>query len=333
MPTAPITKHGVEFKAASQVAQAKSSRTAAPEPQEDFDKNLYLTGRPRLKDFLRFVRNHAVDPPSPGALTEEWQAAHDVVRRLQKEEAGIPDNPSLQPLSPDNQLLLEFIKNPLVKNTFNTVPTEVAYVDLSQIVVYQAQIDLTFVRQLRKKLASNPLNEEALFRVCLPDGQVTPPAKWSRMHHDTYVFVSPSNDLRFLGAMQMQPYHIQDYPPGGNLVGVVGLPVGFGSNFMNAIYAEQRLILNNGSHRAFALRQMGVTHVPCIVQHVASRDELEVVASSSVRRNPDLYLKHVRPPMLKDYFNPQLRMVMPVHRRLRQVTVRFEVEEDFVPAL
>ncbi len=37
--------------------------------------------------------------------------------------------------------------------------------------------------------------------------------------------------------------------------------------------------------------------------------------------------------MLKDYFNPQLHMVLPVHRRLRQVTVRFEVEEDFVPAL
>ena len=121
--------------------------------------------------------------------------------------------------------------------------------------------------------------------------------------------------------------------PGGNLVGVAGVSVGFGSNFMNAIYAEQRLILNNGSHRAFTLRQMGVTHVPCIVQHVASRDELEVVASSSVRRNPDLYLKHARPPMLKDYFHPQLRMDLPVHRRLRQVTVRIEVEEDFVPAL
>ena len=37
--------------------------------------------------------------------------------------------------------------------------------------------------------------------------------------------------------------------------------------------------------------------------------------------------------MLKDYFQPQLRMVLPVHRRLSQVTVRIEVEEDFVPAL
>jgi len=207
-----------------------------------------------------------------------------------------------------------------------------AYVDLNQMVVYQAQIDLTFVRQLQKKLASAALNEEELFRVCLPDGQATPPAKWSRMHHDTYVFVSPSNDLRFLGAMQMQPCHIQDYPPPGNLVGVVGLPVGFGSNFMNAIYSEKRLILNNGSHRAYALYEMGITRVPCIVQHVSSREELKVLACTAVTDAPNFYLKEPRPMMLKDYFDPRLYKVMQVHRRLRQITVKFEVDEAFIPA-
>jgi len=211
------------------------------------------------------------------------------------------------------------------------VPTEVAIVELDRMVVYQEHIDITHSTRLEQKLGAIPSQAE-LFRTCLPYDHPQPPVKWSRVSHGKFVFLSPSNDLRFLGPMGLQPGQLKD-PPGGNLVGVVGLPVGFGSNFMNAIYAEKRLILNNGSHRAFALRQMGVTHVPCIVQHVASRDELEVVASSSVRRDPDLYLKHVRPPMLRDYFNPQLRMVMPVHRRLRQVTVRFEVEEDFVPAL
>lgn len=93
------------------------------------------------------------------------------------------------------------------------------------------------------------------------------------------------------------------------------------------------MILNNGSHRAYALRELGVTHVPCIVQHLSSRDEVELVAAREVRRDPDLYLSHPRPPMLKDYFNPQLRRVMAVHRRLRQITVRFEVEEHYVPAL
>jgi len=37
--------------------------------------------------------------------------------------------------------------------------------------------------------------------------------------------------------------------------------------------------------------------------------------------------------MLRDYFNPRLRKVMPVHRQLRQITVKFEVEESFAPAM
>ena len=130
----------------------------------------------------------------------------------------------------------------------------------------------------------------------------------------------------------MKPENIKVSAHPGNLVGVVGLAVGFGTNFMNAIYAEKRLILNNGSHRAYALRKMGITHVPCIIQHLSSLDQLDVIAASEVGENPDFFLKHPRPPMLKDYFNPGLHKVMPVHRRLRQVTVRFEVEENFVPS-
>ena len=113
----------------------------------------------------------------------------------------------------------------------------------------------------------------------------------------------------------------------------MGIAVGFSSNLLNAIYAENRLILNNGNHRAYALRNLGVAHAPCVIQHVSSRDELDLVAASAVRSDPDLYLKHPRPMMLKDYFNPKLHKVVPVHRRLRQVIVQFEAEESYAPAL
>jgi hypothetical protein len=138
--------------------------------------------------------------------------------------------------------------------------------------------------------------------------------------------------MRFLGSMSLKPGNITDYAPPGDLAGVVGLAVGFGSNFLNAIYAENRLILTNGSHRAYTLRKLGVTHVPCIIQHVSLREKLEVVADSQVVDNPDYYLKNPRPSMLKDYFNPKLHKVMPVHRQLRQVTIKFEVEHGNVPA-
>jgi len=37
--------------------------------------------------------------------------------------------------------------------------------------------------------------------------------------------------------MRLKAKHITEYPPPGTLVGVIGITVGFGSNFMNAIYA------------------------------------------------------------------------------------------------
>jgi hypothetical protein len=304
-------------------------RTADP----GCDESLYLIGRPPLKDFLRFVRHHAVTPLGERALTDAWKTAEREVGRLERAEGGVADDPAIGKLGREYEpLLIELLKDPLIHYGFNKVPTEVAIVELDRMVVYQEHIDITHALRLEHKLGAISPRGTDLFRTCLPYDHAQPPVKWSRPGHGKFVFVSPSNDLRFLGPMEIQPGQMKE-PPGGNLVGIAGISVGFGSNFMNAIYAEKRLILNNGSHRAFTLRQLGVTHVPCIIQHVSSRDELEVVGSSSVRRDPDLFLKHPRPPMLRDYFNPQLRLVMPVHRRLRQITVRFEIEEEFIPAL
>lgn len=304
----------------------------APASVEDADEYIYLIGQPTLKQFLRFAKDRAVHSQSPGTLTEEWHAANAVVRTLEKEETGIADDPEIDPVNPDNELLLEFLKAPLVRNNFNTVPTEVAFVNLDQLVVYQHHIDLTFVRQLKARMGPNP-SEAEVFRFCLPAEQVLPPAKWSRLRKDTYAFVSPSNDLRFLGVMSLDREDIQNYPPPGNLVGVVGIAVGFGSNFLNAIHAENRLILNNGSHRACALREMGITRAPCIVQHTSHREELSVLACTAVTEAPNFFLKDPRPMMLKDYLNPKLRKVLPVRRRVRQVIVKFEVDDGFVPAL
>src|SRR6266516_7251610 len=109
--------------------------------------------------------------------------------------------------------------------------------------------------------------------------------------------MSPSNDLRFLGTMELLSAQIANYPPPGDLVGVVGIGVGFGSNFLNVIYAENRLVLNNGSHRAYTLRKMGFTHVPAIIQHVSTRHEMELMGSEEVGDHPYLYLKNPRPAM------------------------------------
>src|SRR3989442_4845804 len=129
----------VEPKAILEASQPEPKpvpETLAPDkPKPDADENLYLIGRPSLKGYIRFVRDHALHPPAKGAIAEDWQAANEHIRTLEKEEAGAADNPPITKIeiTPKYEpLLSEFLMDPLVRYNFNTVPTEVAFVELDR---------------------------------------------------------------------------------------------------------------------------------------------------------------------------------------------------------
>ena len=299
------------------------------------DEHVFLLGRPPLRQYLSFVEDLAAEGATApeGELAEEWRTAQTIIERRQIEEAGLADDPPILPLPDHLEPLRKALEaDPIYSGGFSMVPSEVAMVELDRMVVYQKHINLEFTRQLRAKAGPRPSDED-VFRTCIPYDHPLPPIKWMRTGSGTFVFVSPSNDIRYLGSMQLKPENLVGVPSPGNVAAIIGLSVGFGSNFLNAIHCENRIVLNNGSHRAFAMRELGLTHVPCIVQHVSSRAELRAVASSDLRRNPDLYLKGPRPSMLRDYFDPELRKIIPCTRRLRQVRVKYSTDESDLPAI
>ncbi len=311
---------------------AVPSRGEREEAMDATSEHLYLMGRPPLRNFVRYVQRNAIEPPGEAALHDLWRRARDVIAGLERTEAGIADHPTVTPVSVEEPLLRKLLNDPLIRDGFNAVPTEVAMIDLRQVVVYQGHIDVTHAHRLIEEWGAAPSWPD-LFRICLPFDHPQPPVRWSQLSRDRYAFVSPSNDLRFLGPMPMDPGRVKDFVVPGNLVGVIGIAVGFGSNFLNAVHTGKRVILCNGSHRAYALRRMGITHVPALVQHALTPEEVEAVGSTRVDEDRALYLEHPRPPMLQDYLDPRLHYLMAVRRRLRQVTVRFSVDEVDMPAL
>jgi hypothetical protein len=298
------------------------------------DDYVYLAGRPPLRSYLDFIKTaadgHGADRR---AIVEDWRAAQEHIRTLETTEAGWADDAPILPLGGHlEHLRQELLRDPVFQNAVDRLPTDIAVVELDRLVVYQKHIDLRYVELLKERLGPAP-GDEDIFRTCLPAHHPHPEVRWMQILEDTWVCVSPSNDLRSLGLTVLAPSQVVGYRASGPLAGVVAAVVGFGSNFLHVFHAEGRLILNNGSHRAYALRDMGVTRVPCVVKHIASREELKAFAPSKITRNPDLYLKHPRPPLLKDYFDPRLRRVVPVPRKTRQVRVTVRVEETYLPAL
>src|SRR5207245_1035717 len=165
----------------------------------------------------------------------------------------------------------------------------ISIVALYRLVVVQKHVNLRYVDEIKRSLGSSPSPEE-IFRLCLPFDHPHPPARISRVAQNAVVFVSPSEDFRFLDQPVLNPLQVARYQPAGVLAGMLGLAVGYGSNYLNVVHVENRSVLGNGSHRAYALRDLGITEAPCIVQQVSRRDELSVVLAGEVAQNPERYL-------------------------------------------
>lgn len=303
------------------------------EAQNQISNHVFLRGRPPISEYLGFVKGMAVNGSflDQGQLINEWREANDKLKILEEQENGLANNPLQKPIPEKfNSLTNDVIANPIFQASFNIVPSNIAMVNLKQLVVYQKFINLSFVDTIIQELGSNP-TEEDIFKFALGLNRLDPPVKFLRTQQNTFTFISPSNDFRFLEVAPLTLAQIPDNSHSGYPSAAFALIVGYGSNCLNVINFENRFILNNGSHRAYALYKLGVEYVPCVIQNVSLKEELELVGPVLLQ-NHDFYFKNSRPPMLKDYFDGQLIKVVPVQSKNRMVRLQFGVETVDIPA-
>lgn len=324
VPTAP---------AGADAAQVQARR-GLPLMQPAIDDHVFLVGRPPIAELLGFVRNMVLDGQrrSQAELTQVWRDANDHVHHLEQAEPGVADGPPIAPLPTELLPLAAQVRaDPMFQSAFGLVPTDFAIVELDRLVVFQKFINLRFVETLKGFLPGAPSAED-IANLAFGLSRPAAPVKVLQNAPNTFTIISPSNDLRFLEGSIVQPDAAPGLPSSGRPVARIVLNVGFGSNYLNAIHVNNRLVLNNGSHRAYALRSLGITHAPCLVQRVTRPEELPLIASGDLAQQPQNYLAVPRPPMLKDYFDARLRLVLPVPSKNRMVRVQFGAEQSDVPA-
>lgn len=300
---------------------ADESNTASEE--------IWLLGHPPLRRYLDFVEDMVIGGATldRAALIDEWRAANHYYYELRETEAGIADRVECRDLDPAlRPLVEEVMADPRYRHGFDALPTSFGMVELDKLVVFQAHVTRDFINALKSRLGPDP-DPEALFRFCLPLGRPEAPVRIQRVGSKRFVFTSDSTDFRFQEPVLLRPDQIQGYDTYGPVAGVVGLVVGFGSNFLNAIRGDDRLVLHNGYHRACALRELGITHAPCIIQTATCRDEIDFAAKPVVAQDPGFYFKHARPPLLKDFFDPKIRKVLPIYKTSRMIEVNFKIRD------
>jgi hypothetical protein len=288
---------------------------------------VFLMGRPTMEEAIDFIKKHSVDNIiDQTVLEKQWRAAKAHYNELAGKEAGLADDPLVSELPKELEPLMQkVLADPVYQRSYSSVKHRFGMVELDRLVVFQRYMDLSFVKGLEVERSSK-MSPQEIFTLAMPFDHPVPMSTIDQPERGVCIVESPSTDLRFLDSVILRRNQLNKYDAPGPVAGVLGLVVGFGCNFMIAVHAGNRLILNNGSHRAYLLRKLGVTHAPCIIQTVKNTKELAEEVHGDVPERLDCYLKDPRPPMLKDYFDPKLIIPLQVRPAVRRIQITYEVK-------
>lgn len=287
-----------------------------------------LLGPLHLQDTLGLVASleGLVEVPDRGLLANRWRKASLEYQRLAKSEAGAADNADIQPLPKGTQgHVAKLIKLPGVRRTFDTVPVAFGMVELDKLVISQYSMTQWVVDRIVDRHPA-PVSALRLMELCLPLKAPEADFRLVEKSGRNFTFIADAHDMRFLDAQVLDPRDVQLAQTKGHPKAVVALSVGFSTNFINGVRYNNRVAINNGHHRVLALRQMGFTHAPCLIQPCQSEEDLGQAATGELCDNVELYFRSPRPPMLRDYDNPKLTLSVQAPRMLRVVTLKVEVQ-------
>lgn len=298
----------------------------------DSTEETLLLGAQPLPDLLNLASSleGLGRPPTRAQLADRWRSAARHYQRLAVSEAGAADGADIRPLPKAmNRHLAQLVELPGVRRTFDTVPVAFGLVELDKLVISQHSMTQAVVDRI---MANHPLplGPKALAELCLP---LKPPAAnfhlASRSGRE-FTFVADAHDMRFLDAQVLDPADVRQADVMGHPQAVVALSVGFSANLLNGVRYNGRVAINNGHHRALALRKMGFTHAPCLIQPCASEDDLGEAATRELCDNVELYFHAPRPPLLRDFDHPTLTLSVRAPCMRRVVTLRVDVQRQLM---
>jgi hypothetical protein len=219
----------------------------------------------------------------------------------------------------------DVVRSPAFKTTFAAYSVTIEEVELDLLIAPQRTVDLDFAATIaggggpveRARMLLDPCRRPAPLTV-VPAGDAG------------YAFASNHPGALLAGAIE-RPYEPTDGMQliGGRLAHAVTLLIGFPADTANAYRVGKRIILNNGFHRVFALRQAGVMRAPLAILDI-SFPELEM--PPTVAEFPSRYLvEAVRPAMIKDFFDPAMVCEVNVRARTKILEIAWSCRTSYAP--
>ena len=299
-----------------------------------FFRQLYLFAFAPQAAVLQHIRTQAI-PEEQARIPEIIGRLSDAQRKvtsLMEQEPTLVDSNIITPLPRNLQgRVQEIAGDALFQKTFSGLPISFGLVEVDKLVAPQRTVNLDYVDRLLGAVSAEPTLSE-LVELCISPGRSIDPIQHLEVAPNTHVFTSPNSDIRFLGAFvkQLSSTDLEYAVAGGLPAAAVIAFVGYGGAPVNVLKVGDRIVLNNGFHRVYALRTLGVREIPVIVHDVRN---IQLEFPPAVCGLPKEYLLDAkRPVLIKDFFEASFVVTLRVRERLKMVTIGVSLNQHEVPA-
>lgn len=214
-----------------------------------------------------------------------------------------------------SEYLTEMRATPLFAALSSSQEVSLAFVRLDQLVNPLVFLDYELLDTLKPELPS--IDDIQVARFAIPKTLITHVKAITDPTQRNIIFVSNEK------ALTVGPMQVTQTPEGTEVKFMVG------SNLSMIMVANRsgRLILRNGIHRAFLLAKMGVQIAPCVL--VKETGPLQFVPTAAYPTFAPSVLELPRPPLLSDFFDPELCLEAPLLRTHK--LIRISAEETMIP--
>lgn len=261
-------------------------------------------------------------------ILQQWQLASAA---FNQKTPLLFESISIQPVDPKYSAKLAAIKEDRrFGQTFSQLPTGFQTIEIDKLIACQTAVTLDYTEKLIGEFP-NDLTFETLIDICLSLDKTVPDVSEMLINENSIIYSSENTDFRFLGAIQkpLEQVDLQSSSTGGIPTRGLLLLFGYGGSPINVLRVGNRVFLNNGFHRVYALRKKGITHIPVAVQQVAN---VALEFPPTYQNIPREYLLQAqRLPTMRDYFDAQLSIDLKAKARRRGIKVVWISEPIDVP--
>ena len=294
---------------------------------------LHLYGAASQAEIVNFLRTQCEfgNQDELKSVIDGWRSAAERFAQITSGFEDLPESIKVSSVPKEFKTTLEDLeREPLFSNTFSLIPHSVEIVEIDKLVAGQRYVNLDHIKRIESTIPESP-TLKSLINFCLKTGPPPPVPTDLQLAPNVYSYKSESTDFRFIGGYpkKLTEDDIRICLGGGQPVAGIMLFVGYGSPAINVFKVGQRYILNNGFHRAFALRKRGVDQIPVVVQNISNWNlELPPILVGL----PTAYLVTTRrPSLVKDFFDPDISHPLLMKNRDRSVQIQWNVNQLDIP--